>query len=665
MPSPRWACRFLAGRNPVSKPFLTALMAALATALMACAGPALSATESDQRAYLGTLQARAHTLGLADQRMWRTLLHDVVHPLTRHDRSLADDPDFFLHPQGATRPADELDATLAAFFDPAETHALGQSAACRFPARFNWLNEQLGFDPAHLPRPDCPRYQQWRSGVQAERITLIFPSAYLNSPASMYGHTFLRLDPPAPAGGETPLLSYAISYAAAGNEAEGLAFALKGLTGLYAGEFSNSPYYLRIRDYNDLENRDIWEYELKLTPPEIARLIDHTWELGPTRFDYYFFDENCAYHLLSLLDAARPELNLSAQFTWWALPLDTVKAVTQTQGLLGAVRYRPSNATEMRHRAGLLGPVGSAQAKALSTGQLSPAALASQEPDTARRALILETAERLVTYDGSQGRLGDEAQVQRARMALLMARAQLPRGTPVTVPTPPDEPSTGHGTARIDVMLGQRNGQGLVELAARPAYHDLLDQPEGFQRGAAIQFFRMGLSKTAQGHLQLERLTPVEITSLSPHEPLLAARSWRVEMSLQRRAQARADGLRPLGAQVRGGPGYAWDLAGERVLAYAFLDNHLAWERELDRQAWQAGSGLAAGALVDLGPGWRVQAEAFARAYLGGQPGARGASLASRWRLNRDWNLQGRCEVSLRQGEPVNQTCLMGLQRYW
>ena len=127
-------------------------------------------------------------------------------------------------------------------------------------------------------------------------------------------------------------MSYAISYAAAGNEAEGMAFALKGLAGLYPGEFSNSPYYLRIRDYNDLENRDIWEYELNLTPPEIERLLAHAWELGPTRFDYYFFDENCSYHLLSLLDAARPSLKLSERFTWWAIPLDTVKAVAETPG---------------------------------------------------------------------------------------------------------------------------------------------------------------------------------------------------------------------------------------------------------------------------------------------------------------------------------------------
>jgi hypothetical protein len=74
------------------------------------------------------------------------------------------------------------------------------------------------------------------------------------------------------------------------------------------------PYYLKVREYSDLENRDIWEYELNLTPEEIDRLLMHAWELGPIHFDYYFFDENCAYHLLGLLEAARPDLTLTEGF---------------------------------------------------------------------------------------------------------------------------------------------------------------------------------------------------------------------------------------------------------------------------------------------------------------------------------------------------------------
>jgi hypothetical protein len=62
---------------------------------------------------------------------------------------------------------------------------------------------------------------------------------------------------------------------------------------------------------------------------------------------------------------------------------------------------------------------------------------------------------------------------------------------------------------------------------------------------------------------------------------------------------------------------------------------------------------------------WRLQGEVFARAYLARQPSERGASLASRVRLNADWNVHGRCAVSVRQGQSASQECLLGLQRYW
>ena len=540
--------------------------------------------------------------------MWRTLVHYRVHPLTRVDRSLADDSDFFLAASGAHDPAEEMNATLAAFFDPTPRHALDQSAACRFIARYQWLDEQLHFDPARLPAPTCPRYREWRDGIKADKATLVFPSAYLNSPASMYGHTFLRLDPLPQAGHtDSPLLSYAVSYAANGNENEGLAYALKGLTGLYSGQFTNSPYYLRIRDYNDLENRDVWEYELTLTPKEIDRLLAHTWELGPTRFDYYFFDENCSYHLLSLIDAARPELGLTDRFTWWAIPLDTVKAVTETPGLLKAVQYRPSNSTELRYRANLLGPLRAHLAQQLSTGQMQPAALPQHEPDEQQQALILETAERLTSFEATRTN-STEAATQRQRMALLAARAALPSGPALTAPPPDADPAHGHDTARTDFMLGHRNGHGLVQIQARPAYHELLDPQEGYQRGAAIQFFSLALSKATDGHMQLERLIPVEIASLSPREPLLSAKSWRVHIGLERADQPRANGTRPLGINLNGGPGLAYELSPhQNALGYLFLDNQARWDRSLTQQPWAFGTGLAAGLLTDVTPRWRIQ----------------------------------------------------------
>ncbi len=644
---------------------LTCLAPRLAQAHDAPATAILEPATPEQKVYLQQLQAQASQQKLADELMWQTLMHYRVHPIARVNRSLADDPEFFLAPTGKYQPGAELDATLAAFFDPTLRYALDQSAACRFVARYQWLDERLHFDPKLLPEPNCVRYRQWREGIAAEKVTLIFPSAYLNSPASMYGHTFLRLDPkPASGPKASPLLSYAVNYAANGNENEGLAFAFKGLTGLYAGAFTNSPYYIRIREYNDLENRDIWEYELNLTPKEVDRLMAHTWELGPTVFDYYFFDENCSYHLLSLIDAARPELRLSEQFTWWAIPLDTIKAIARVPGLVTSVRYRPANSSELHYRANLLGPQSAAQAKAIMQGQLPVERLSELEPSPERRALILETAERLTAYDATR-HVSVDSETQKQRISLLAARAALPSGPALTVPTPRMDPTQGHDTARVDLMVGQRNGHGMVMLQARPAYHELMDTEEGYQRGAAITFFSLAMSKTSDGHVQLERFVPVEIASLSPREPLLSARSWRVHVGLERSNQVRQDGTRPLGLNLNGGPGLSYELsADQRVLGYVFLDNQARWDRALPREPWAIGSGLALGMLADPSPSWRVQVEVSGRAYLDRQPAETSLLLRSRYSLDKHWNLHAQCDTTKRREAPVSQSCLVGVQRY-
>jgi hypothetical protein len=93
-----------------------------------------------------------------------------------------------------------------------------------------------------------------------------------------------------------------------------LDYPVRGIFGGYRGYFSTIPYYLKVQEYRDIENRDIWEYRLNLTEPQIRRLLMHAWELGNASFDYYFFKENCSYHLLSLLEYADPSLHLTDQF---------------------------------------------------------------------------------------------------------------------------------------------------------------------------------------------------------------------------------------------------------------------------------------------------------------------------------------------------------------
>src|SRR6185503_11289882 len=109
---------------------------------------------------------------------------------------------------------------------------------------------------------------------------------------------------------------------------------LKGLTGGFPGRFYVMPYYVKVQEYSNIESRDLWEYQLALSPEQVRRLVMHAWETRSTHFDYFFFTRNCSYYLLTLLEAAAPELHLIDQFPGHVIPSDTVRAVLKQPGLV-------------------------------------------------------------------------------------------------------------------------------------------------------------------------------------------------------------------------------------------------------------------------------------------------------------------------------------------
>ncbi len=245
---------------------------------------------------LAALHASADARGLAADPGWLALLHYRRESLLPRYQSQADDPAFFLAAEGKTDPQAELHADLSAMLLPS---ARGH-AQCRFPARWHWLRQQLDIRDAEVP---CPKLDRWLEKMQSESVSLVFPAMFLNSPGSAFGHTFLRFNHES-----SELLSHTLNYAAAVADANDdfVTYVYKGLFGGYAGVFRSRRYYRTVQTYSNLENRDIWEYQLNLGAEEVTQLKRHIWEVVDIDFDYFFFRENCSYRLLALIDAARP-----------------------------------------------------------------------------------------------------------------------------------------------------------------------------------------------------------------------------------------------------------------------------------------------------------------------------------------------------------------------
>lgn len=501
---------------------------------------------------------------------------------------------------------------------------LGLHPQCAFPARFAWLAAALETAGDAIPRVPCPALDAWRADLgPVAGVSLIFPEAYMNNPASMFGHTLLRLDraPPDAHEDRRDLLAYAVNFAADTGDDGGALFAVKGLTGLYPGTFSLWPYYEKVQQYGDWERRDIWEYRLALAPAEIERLLLHVFELRQVRFDYFFFDENCSYQLLGLLEVARPGLALRDRFHGWAIPADTVRAVLGETGLAAEPAWRPSAATRIAARARALPPGARRLARDLASGARPPGDPAVAALPADERASLLLLAYDLLRLDARAETAGGDGP---RSLALLRARrATGVRGDPVPgARRPRVSPDAGHPPARVRVGAGVRGERAFVELRARPAFHDLLDPPGGYLPGAEIDFLDVALRyHPAHGDLDLHALTLLEIVSLAPRDGLFRPVSWRVRTGLTSRLVPRSGGGQ--------GDAWFWDLAGgaglaaplgERALAYAFAEAQAESSPHLS-PAFAIGPGASLGLLLGgAGDRWRAHLRARAVHLALGDP---------------------------------------------
>jgi hypothetical protein len=505
--------------------------------------PALASGE-----YADELVERAREARLHEDPAWRTLVH--YRRGWFGDGSLVDDPDFFASPDGEEDPEAELEATIRAFFEPMPTE--GKHPVCRFAARFDWLKERLHIDPARLPVPVCEPVEEILETIAPKSVVVVFPTAYMNSPASMYGHTLLVIENVH--GSE--MLANAVNYAGRTDTTFGPLYAVKGILGFYEGYYSIMPYYLKLQEYNDVSDRDIWEYRLNLTEAEMRRMVLHIYELEDIHSDYYFFDENCSYNLLFLLDVARPGVGLTDDKGLWVIPLDTIRAIEEA-GLVDEVGFRPAKSTKIEHLAAQLEPEEQDRARALANGEIEVAEVVAGPGTAQTKILVCDLASEYLQYRYFEHRLGQEEYAARFR-GILAARATLGEADPGTLspPTPP-QPEGGHRSSRTRFGGGALDETGFAELRYRPVYHELLDNPRGYEPGSGIVFGELAFRYYPEPEdFQLEALTLIEIVSLAPRNRFFKPTSWQVNTGLQRRLTSKE--RRALVYDFRYGLGWTW-----------------------------------------------------------------------------------------------------------
>ncbi|MBD8008180.1 Lnb N-terminal periplasmic domain-containing protein [Acinetobacter pecorum] len=541
-----------------------------------------SEINSDIQHYL----VQAETQHLDQSTTWQRLMY--ANPKGHSEVSYSG---YFLAEQGKTDLKKEMQHNIQALFLSAEPN---QSVRCKFPARSSWLMQQLDISEQQLPAVSCPDLEKWLGEVKPYQATLIYATDFMGNPSSMFGHTLLRLDPKDQQ--QLNLISYAVNYAATVNSNDNWSFAWKGLTGQYPGEYSLMPYYRKVKEYGDFESRDLWEYELNLSPQETRFLVQHLWEMQNVSFPYYFINDNCSYRLLGLFDLVRPELNLQKQFNSTAIPIETLKVVEQ-QGLVKQKVYRPALETQLLAQSRQHGKAlaKSAHQLAYAEADIMPSIL--QDYSAENQAKILEMAYDHLYLDFLRQKV-DESFSQPRFRKLLGLRSQLNVEKQRKAPKrPKTDPVQSHHAHNISIQAGQVQGESFIQLGHRQAYHDLVDPQGGFRTGTQLLFLD-GALQYRDSELKLEHLDLLTVNSYNPINPFNTPLSWGFNLGWQQEAldthgrfsENEQHGVASLKTQV----GYSWANASREHLCYAQMQTQLQVGKALD-QGWRVGAGPTVG----------------------------------------------------------------------
>ena len=522
-------------------------------------------------------QTSAQSLKLAETHAWKRMLH-----LNENGVSYVDDEKFFLSPEGREAPDKELLASIAQLIEKPQLQ-------CKFPWRSRWLGQNIaGFSDFLVPQ-ECPEYKLWRKRLNANSVTLVLASSYLNSPSSMYGHTFLRIDSEGANEQGKALTSYAVNFAAFVEGSAGFSYAYKGLFGGYPGYFSDGPYFKKVKEYSRLDNRDVWEYRLNLTPDETDIMLAHLWELNEIKFDYYFFDENCSFRLLELLEVARDGTTLTTDFDVYAIPLDTVRSAERA-GLIEDVVYRPSNRRKLEFNLEQLTKDEQKLAWRLSQDKAVWESEAIQSLPDEKRYKVAEVSYQYLRY--LNNRSARNQKIANHSLFLLRKMRDYAEYAKQELPAAPVRPEKGHDTRALTLTGGFEEGE-FIDIAFRSAYHDFLDNIDGYPLSTELIMAGVKLRYKKDDHLQLQELQIIEISSLNPRTRFFKPISWRVRGGLERQW---TNGEDELVGKFDGGAGWTLPIVGN-LSGYLLGQGRIEYNGGFDQQLDMA-LGATAGFLL-------------------------------------------------------------------
>lgn len=504
-----------------------------------------------------------------------------------------DDPNFFVAKNGKNDPLQEHAENVL------KITTKDMDYICKYPARFKYLNKalNLGVDQNLLKK--CEKYQIYLADHYPKTVNLVFSSYYLESPASAFGHTFLRFSKNSSLSDDkqSELLDVGINYGASNTSSNPLIYTVYGIIGGFQGTFSSIPYFYKIREYNDFESRDLWSYELNFTEPQKEKLLDHLWELGGTWYYYYFFTGNCSQKIMALLDGVEPSWNLLDKLPIYVIPAETIKVLYQIPGMINKISFRPSKRR-----------VFTETYKQLSSGEQAIFKKIVEHDDWSglevgslsanSRAKILDVVIEFTDYKYSKEILFETGPKFEWKNKVLAKRSIITEpGVDLSVEAPiNEEPHLSHPTRKVKLMAVKTEHQNdlTVKLTHRFALHDFTDVIPGNPKLSSINFGRVEFEASKKS-FKLDSFTPVEVATLNPWGAYFYPLSIYGIIDYSRNFTNLCEGCRVGKGSVASGP--SWSFLNDSIVPYLMLSTDFMYATGFEKN-FELNPGLMAGTVI-------------------------------------------------------------------
>lgn len=522
------------------------------------------------------------------KKAWRRLLY------YKKNVSEINSKDFFIAPKGRKNPDLELKLTIHSFFSSKEDFTdSDQQSYCKFPARFYFLNKALNQN--QLGRlSKCTQLNEFLSRVSGESASLVFSSYFIDNPSSAFGHTFLKINKSNDF--DLDLMNYGINFAATADTNNAMLYAMKGLFGLFKGEFTAVPYYYKVREYNDFESRDLWEYQLDLTSEELFFLSLHIWELGQAWSRYYYLDRNCSYWALRVLEAIKPNLELTRHVkSHFVIPIETVKSLYRNPNFVKSLKVRKSLRGQLLEKLNNFAKkdIDSFKTvnKKLLSGSIAPEELRQFSPE------YLDTQILFYDYKNADFFVAEEERILRLKQPLLVTRSKMESKSTYTSPLsesfniekaphkshPPRRVSTGFNTLKISSF----RDISALSLKYKLGFHELVDSTTGFNQNMGLNYFDFSAliyepsASNGSTQILLDHFYLIKIDAFTPVSILENSMSWRLKLGYDSELMTH-DWLHKVGF-ARFATGYSRSfLKNDLILGFIMLENQVETSAKFD-----------------------------------------------------------------------------------